>query len=841
MANHLIQNLEDQGARPDLAGHIGQLNMGEGKTRVILPMLVLHLARRKEVVRLHFLSQLLGDAYAHLHLHLTASVLNRKIFLLPFNRDVKLTEMDVRVMHEQLIFCQNSRGCVCVAPEHRLSLSLKWHASDTGLRSSLKRLEEGVSFLDILDESDMLLWHKFQLIYAVGTKESLPGGSSRWFAVQALLRILKRQVSPGLQAILGDKRVAVVESGAGDQPQAFVKLRLLPGEHLEAIMPVLLRELATALLDDPPYEFAWITNRLAKHKGLREKMLLFVTDATSLDQRSFEGILAAGTKEMADLLALRGFLAFGLLAHCLQKRHRVGYGSRPGGKKRLAVPYLAADTPSPRSDFGHPDIALTFTTLSYYYDGLSDEQVLKAFARLQDLGREAQGALYGQWYALSLPLMEEKEATGLDMVSKIDLTNEVQKAQLIKHYRLNVETINFWLAELVLPVEMEQYPQRLIANGWHLSDNPRRRPVGFSGTDDNRWLLPLQVHQAQPSDLVLRATNGKMLALLLQNERYHQLEADDCKRPWQCVLEAAARLDAHALIDAGGLVAGVDNSDAATYLLSILDPKAFQGVVFFDTAKHSEWRVRDQRGREWPLSKSPIRERDAFVYFDDSRCRGADMRLKSDAVGMLTLGPGMFKDKLMQAAGRMRGLDKGQGVFLVGAGDVTQHIRRVSQLDDPTAALTSKHVLQWAMSNTVASVAPEGLANWASQGLLFCRAHKAPDYALVDDALDLATLYHKPLASEQLQEIFTGLVASLTSRRKAHPLASDMQGLLAAIGRRVQEFGLEHQVIATGLDEECEREIENEKKVQEETEKHAPRTRARAEVDWDYAGALKYR
>lgn len=46
----------------------------------------------------------------------------------------------------------------------------------------------------------------------------------------------------------------------------------------------------------------------------------------------------------------------------------------------------------------------------------------------------------------------------------------------------------------------------------------------------------------------------------------------------------------------------------------------------------------------------------ALTLFDEARCRGADLQLRADAVGLLTLGPATCKDKLMQAAGRMRKL-----------------------------------------------------------------------------------------------------------------------------------------------------------------------------------------
>jgi hypothetical protein len=48
-----------------------------------------------------------------------------------------------------------------------------------------------------------------------------------------------------------------------------------------------------------------------------------------------------------------------VLQHCLMKRHRVDYGiHRVEGRKRMAVPFRASDTPSERSEFGHMDCAL---------------------------------------------------------------------------------------------------------------------------------------------------------------------------------------------------------------------------------------------------------------------------------------------------------------------------------------------------------------------------------------------------------------------------------------------------------------------------------------------------
>lgn len=46
------------------------------------------------------------------------------------------------------------------------------------------------------------------------------------------------------------------------------------------------------------------------------------------------------------------------------------------------MPYRAKDSPSPRSEFSHPDVVIALTCLSYYYGGLSDEDMFTALGCL---------------------------------------------------------------------------------------------------------------------------------------------------------------------------------------------------------------------------------------------------------------------------------------------------------------------------------------------------------------------------------------------------------------------------------------------------------------------------
>ncbi len=201
---------------------------------------------------------------------------------------------------------------------------------------------------------------------------------------------------------------------------------------------------------------------------------------------------------------------------------------------------------------------------------------------------------------------------------------------------------------------MSEFPHKMAMTAWNLADTgDSSRANGFSGTNDNALLLPQQVKQHTIDDEQVAATNGKMLCLILGKCDYAKLPMDVSMPSWRILLDmATSTLHTDALIDAGALLTGVSNYDAAKYLTGnkALD-KFYRGIVFFHTQEHA-WYVRDFEGREWPKHCSPLHERDCFVIFDEMRCRGTDMKLKTNAKAVRSLGRNMCEDKLMQAAGR---------------------------------------------------------------------------------------------------------------------------------------------------------------------------------------------
>jgi hypothetical protein len=288
--------------------------------------------------------------------------------------------------------------------------------------------------------------------------------------------------------------------------------------------------------------------------------------------------------------------------------------------------------------------------------------------------------------------------------------------------------------------------------------------------------------------------------------------------------------------------------EAAEYLVQRLDPASYQGVLFFD-GNHKAWMVRELQGRLLPRHSSPIPDSKAFAIYDDARCRGADLQLRPGAVGLLTLGPATCKDKMMQAAGRLRLLGRGQMLHFAAMPEVTAKIWEVNHHVPSSMAgsggggmeqPTPRHVLQWVMANTVAATL-DGILQWSKQGLFFAATKGQPDQAVVGEVMQLEELYRPGRMLQPVGEVVQA-ISSARQKAAAGPggLAQPMADLMQAISGRAQQNGECYDVLCgqEGVDEEMERELEQEQEQEQEQEREVPAVLPSQEQDWDYAAAL---
>ena len=151
-----------------------QMNMGEGKTSVILPMLALSLSSSSSnLVRIIVLKALFPMNYRSLRCKL-GGLLNRRILPFSCRRDMNFTTEQVQQISHRLE--QGLKDCdvILTSPEDILSFDLltidKCRLSEFNTGRSMLSVQKWCKIFirDILDESDEILHVKYQLIYSVG-------------------------------------------------------------------------------------------------------------------------------------------------------------------------------------------------------------------------------------------------------------------------------------------------------------------------------------------------------------------------------------------------------------------------------------------------------------------------------------------------------------------------------------------------------------------------------------------------------------------------------------------------------------------------------------------------
>lgn len=158
---------------------------------------------------------------------------------------------------------------------------------------------------------------------------------------------------------------------------------------------------------------------------------------------------------------------------------------------------------------------ITVTCLSFYHGGLSESQTREAIEQV--LKSDDPASLYEKWIDDRLPeYLRDWQSLNVD--------DPQQLFQIWSCVRYRVAVIDYYLNTFVFPRHAKQFKVKIQSNGWDLplpslrsgvGENSRfKGTTGFSGTNDNKTLLPLNIKQ---EDLrPLSHTNAEVLTYLLQ-------------------------------------------------------------------------------------------------------------------------------------------------------------------------------------------------------------------------------------------------------------------------------------------------------------------------------------
>ncbi|PYI28973.1 hypothetical protein BP00DRAFT_438002 [Aspergillus indologenus CBS 114.80] len=607
--------------KPDSPGNaVMQLNMGEGKTTVITPMAALSLADGSEICRIIVPKPLLRQSWNLLTQQL-GGILGRPVYQIPFSRATPIDKGMIRNLRTIYEECKRSRGVLLTLSEHILSfrlVGLDLVSRDLALAQEAIQLERFIqqTCRNIIDESDEILDPKFQLVYTMGTQQCLDGSSDRWQMAQSLLTLVEDQAS-----------------GLHSRAPSLLDL-----ERRGVRFPIIVIEMMLqTLFENDIYDSAC--------------RFVSVTSVTSQDERTLRGAFAEGVIMNRLLFALSG------------KRWNVDYGLHPS-RCMMAGPFRAKGVPSEHAEFGHPDVAVTLTCLSYYYSGLSMEQVKQCE--------------YLNWIARDKSALPE----GLRSLTGVNLDDAKTLQEILyPHVQYQKAILDFYLSRVVFPKEAKEFPFKLSTSAWDLPSRPHQPlTTGFIPQRD----LPHLLH-----------TNAMVLEILLRPENRDCIQAQS-QNGQQLRAEELIRL----ISNQKQPILELTNQEVAKQWLSQTLTDDADAAIYFDD------------NDELLSSAFCQRMERCLVFLDQQHARGVDLKLPSNYRAAVTLGPRLTNARLVQACNRMRKIGNGQSVLFIIPPEVSHSVGA------PDNLVNSVDVIRWALNQTADTLDTLGPL-WASQGLQY--------------------------------------------------------------------------------------------------------------------------
>ena len=351
-----------------------QMNMGQGKSSVIIPMVVAQLANKKNLVRIVVPRPLLSQTAQLLQARL-GGLIGRKIKHVPFSRRSSTAISDLEAYRKLHLDLLHSGGAILTLPEHLLSFQLSGlqelshgHIEKAGF---MMKLQEWFmkNCRDILDECDHMLAVKTQLIYPSGAQTMVDGHPGRWKLVQELLKLVKVHLGPLRRQF--PSSIEVKERSCGTFPTIY----LLTPQIRDALMQRLTDSVVRGDGGILPIEGCSLDELASVSSFLREAQF---PKAIAL---KIAGVFRGKTETRQRLLLLRGLLIHKILLLGLNKRWNVQYGTDVR-RDPIAVPYKAKGIASDQAEFGHSDVSIILTCLSFYYSGLTLPQFQQALTQL---------------------------------------------------------------------------------------------------------------------------------------------------------------------------------------------------------------------------------------------------------------------------------------------------------------------------------------------------------------------------------------------------------------------------------------------------------------------------
>lgn len=340
----IASHMRDPKAARTARNAVMQLNMGDGKSSVIVPIVAARLADGQQLVRV-VVAKPQSKQMAQVMISKLGGMLSRRIYYMPFSRALRPSKANADAIGSMLRECMSNDGILLVQPEHILAFKLMCLESfiigKDEIGKSLLTTQDffDKSSRDLVDESDENFSVKFELIYTIGSQTSVDMAPDRWLCIHEILGLPKRYGQATAEALPGSLKLT------HDLPGRFPRTHFLESDAQDHLFHAVALHICNTGLRGLPIA--------RQSQAIREALFLYITKLDLTEEKIAQienagpgGFWTESTK--STLLLLRGLLAAGVLSFVLgQKRWTVNYGFDTTRKPptKLAVPYRAKRQP----------------------------------------------------------------------------------------------------------------------------------------------------------------------------------------------------------------------------------------------------------------------------------------------------------------------------------------------------------------------------------------------------------------------------------------------------------------------------------------------------------------
>lgn len=680
-----------------------EMIMGFGKSKILMPLLALLLAKPGTMSLLVCPPSLFENIASDTQ-HIVRDAFGQTLHSLNFDRNSSFTKVSLLNILNDLREMQKQGDCLLMTGKSLQCLLLKFiEAFNACIKNCEKKkttfkistelmlMQEILNCFEnsktVIDEADSVLNVLRKVCFSLGNRFSPVG-----FEVTLISKIYQLLYSTAFL-----KKIARLESDPdGDMNAPMLTEMIYQSELKDALAEEFLKKLSDFELGSEKHDKV-LKEFSASLEANKEVIHCFLTRHQYRDET--QKFFNEQCYEIREILALASQIISQFLPHTLTRVSNEKYGIDLESDSLVAIPFLAANTPSKGSLFSNHHITMMYTFQAIMKNGVNREMILNLIERLQS---QAMFELRNSENEISF---EDTKAW-----KNFELLKGNIEIALFTNYRLKPQQLDILLnqinkdvdsklffAEFFAIPQLSLFEEHISCNAINLSSFLPNL-LGFTGTLWNSKSLHRKLN-AKPAEGI----NAKTLNLLFSNSRQSIVTLEEGLTSIMLDQLKQQISDFDVIIDAGGYFKRGTNLQIAREMAKWLQANTKRKYVVF--YNHLGEQTITDGEKEFPLDQSSIKEIERVVFLDQDHTIGADVSYKQDAIGVLTCGPLMIDRDFKQGAWRLRRFDKLQTVVFALSKDVEKVILQTTGskskilLDDIVAFVIANQCRQQSKDN----------------------------------------------------------------------------------------------------------------------------------------------